>query len=170
MKSSGKTTTGRVLAGLMQAAFVDVDKEIEQQHTNQHQEKLSFREIFRTYGGEYFRTLEHATLQQLVERLSDKRAVLSTGGGTPLAEHNQPLLRSLGTVVFLDADASALLSRITAGGIPAFFPYPDDPQRSLTELLAVRRPVYAQVADLTITFGSEPAEIVARILFRSLEH
>jgi shikimate kinase len=170
MKSSGKTSVGQALAQTMQAVFVDVDSEIEQQYTMQHHATRSFREIFHAHGRAYFRTLEQTTLAHLADQLQGKVAVLATGGGTPLEPENQPFLRSLGTIVFLDTDRQVLLSRITAGGIPAFFPYPDDPQRSLDELLAARRPIYAQLADITIACGDESPAIVATMLANKLEH
>jgi shikimate kinase len=87
----------------------------------------------------------------------------------PLAEKNRPLLQGLGTIVFLDVAPEVLLPRILSGGIPAFFPYPEDPARSLTELLAVRRPIYTAVANLTVGCGSESPETLADMIIRQLE-
>jgi shikimate kinase len=168
MKSSGKTTVGRLLAERLGGVSLDIDREIEKQHRTTHQEDLHFRDIYIRYGKEYFRSLESHALTRLAHELRDACFVLSTGGGTPLDERNQARLRSLGTVVFLDIDAAVLLPRITAGGVPAFFPYPDDPARSLAEVLAARRPIYRRLADMTITFSREPPEMLAARIEQAL--
>ncbi len=163
MKSSGKTTVGRIVARKLGMRFTDLDAEVERRYLEQTGEKLPFREIFKRHGGAYFRALETAALQALLKEEGGRRkeerheessvlhpssfilhpsVVLATGGGLPLAEENRPLLKGMGTIVFLDVAQEVLLPRIVSGGIPAFFPYPEDPARSLAELLAVRRPIY----------------------------
>ena len=144
MKSSGKTTVGRILAHRLCLRFTDLDAEVERRYLEQTGEKLLFREIFKRHGGAYFRTLETAALQALAAAHSERPIVLATGGGLPLAEENRPLLKGMGTIVFLDVAQEVLLPRIVSGGVPAFFPYPEDPARSLAELLAVRRPIYGR--------------------------
>lgn len=169
MKSSGKTTTGKILARTLGQQFTDMDAEIEARHAAEKNERLPFREIFQRHGKEYFRTLETAALVALAAATNRPPFVLATGGGLPLAEENRPLLKRIGTLVYLDVDPSVLLARIVAGGIPAFFPYPNDPQRSFTEILAARRPIYAGLASLTVPCGNEPADVIADQIIRQLE-
>lgn len=161
MKSSGKTTIGRALSEILGIKFIDLDAELERTHFLEKKEKLWFREIFNKYGQAYFRSLEIITLNRLTEKLKHASFVLATGGGTPLNERNQKILQELGTVIFLDIDKDILLSRIISQEIPAFFPYPDDPEKSLTELLKARRPAYAKIADMTCTFTTEAPERLA---------
>lgn len=171
MKSSGKTTTGRLLARELDAAFIDMDAEIERLHAEKKGERLPFREIFKKHGGDYFRALETDALRGLASPSGAESYVLSTGGGLPLAEENRRLLAGMGTIVFLDVREDVLLERIVARGIPAFFPYPDDPKRSLSEILAARRPVYAALAAITVACAAEPPEaVVARIMQQLEEH
>ena len=170
MKSSGKTTIGRILAQKLGLRFSDVDAEVERLHLKQTGEKLGFREIFKRHGKAHFRTLETAALQALSVAQSERPIVLATGGGLPLAEENRPLLRRMGIIVFLDVAQEVLLPRIVRGGIPAFFPYPEDPARSLAQLLAVRRPIYAALAHITVTCRSESQETVADSIIHQLEH
>ena len=160
MKSSGKTTTGKALAKALNVQFIDMDSELEQEHFTLKNEHLPFRAIFKKYGRDYFRALEVATLAKLQGRLRDKSYVLATGGGLPLDEKNQETLKELGTIIFLDIDMKSLLPRIISGGIPPFFPYPDNPEKSLSELLEARRPVYMRVADITLECGTESPEIL----------
>lgn len=165
MKSCGKTTVGRLLARRLGVPFIDMDAQIEQLHLQQKGESLPFREIFKRYGREYFRRLETAALERVAAVHGAERFVLATGGGLPLEEQNRQILRRLGTVVFLDVRQDVLLARIVARGIPAFFPYPDDPRRSLAELLDARRPVYRALAAVTIECrGESPTAVVRKVL------
>jgi len=178
MKSSGKTTIGRLLARKLGLRFTDVDAEIERLHAEQKGERLPFREIFKLYGKDYFRTLETAALRALAVNLSPPTLssphrtpfVLATGGGLPLAEENRPLLKALGIIVFLDVAPEVLLPRITARGIPAFFPYPDDPAKSLAELLAARNPIYAALARITVPCRLESQDTIADMIIHQLEN
>jgi shikimate kinase len=169
MKASGKTSVGRALAARLDVPFIDLDAWLEQAHEAETGERLPFREIYRTHGGDYFRRLERATLAHLAQDSTPPRFVLAVGGGTPLAEANRHALRALGTVVLLDPEPAVLLARIVRDGVPAFFPYPDDPARSLDELLAARRPLYQQAAHLSLPCGSEPPDILAHRILVHLE-
>lgn len=170
MKSSGKTTVGRLVARKLGLRFTDMDAEVERLHFQQTAERLRFREIFQKHGKDYFRKLETAALQAVATAQPERPFVMATGGGLPLAEENRPLLRSLGIVVFLDVAPDVLLARIVSRGIPAFFPYPDDPARSLAELLAVRRPIYGTLAHITVACRSESQETLADMIIHHLEH
>lgn len=169
MKSSGKTTTGKALSRKLGIEFIDMDAEIEKNHFEQKHEKLWFREIFKKYGREYFRSLETSSLKKLSTNLKEESFVLATGGGLPLNEDNQRTLQELGTVVFLDVKQEVLLPRIISGGIPAFFPYPDDPEKSLAELLEVRRPIYMKVANITVKCSTETQQCLADTIITKLE-
>ena len=170
MKSSGKTTIGKILARKLGLRFTDVDSEVERRHLEKTGERLHFREIFKKHGKDYFRNLETAALQAVSIAHDERPFVLATGGGLPLAEENRPLLKGAGTIVFLDVAQEVLLPRITARGIPAFFPYPDDPARSLAELLAVRRPIYAALAHITVACQTDSQETVADTIIHRLEN
>lgn len=169
MKSSGKTTVGKVVARKLGLRFTDVDAEVEQRYSEQTGEHLPFREIFKKHGKEQFRVWETEALRALAEAKSERPVVLATGGGLPLAEENRPLLRQMGVIVFLDVAEEVLLPRIIRGGIPAFFPYPDDPAKSLSELLAARRPVYAGLAHVTVNCYGESPDIIAETILQELE-
>jgi shikimate kinase len=170
MKGCGKTTLGRLLAQKLQQPFVDSDAAIEQVHRQEKGEALPFREIFKRYGGGYFSALEVRTLQHIAQESETIRLVLACGGQTPLSEKNQLILRGLGTVIFLQIDESVLLKRILAQGVPAFFPYPDDPEMSLHELLAQRLPVYTRLADITIDVSTSTPDEAVHTILAELRH
>lgn len=169
MKSSGKTTIGKLVARKLGLRFTDVDAEVERLYLEEAGEELPFREIFRKIGKDRFRAMETAALQALPSTQPERPFVLATGGGLPLAEENRPILRSMGVIVFLDVAEDVLLSRIVRGGIPAFFPYPDDPARSLAELLTARRPVYGSLAHVTVACRMEDPDTIANLVIHQLE-
>ena len=169
MKGCGKTTIGTLLAQKLQIAFIDSDAELEKAHEREKGEALPFRQIFKQYGEAYFRDLDTKTLKYIAQAFGEKDFVFSCGGRTPLLEENQRILVGLGEIIFLNLEKSVLLKRILAQGTPAFFAYPDDPQRSLNELIneliAERLSVYQKLADRTLDIGEEtPEEVVHTIL------
>lgn len=165
MKACGKSTVGKLLAQKLAVDFIELDSEIEKAHLMDKKERLSFREIFKKHGAIYFRQLESEILKNILLKKRTKKFVLSCSGGTPLDENNQKILKKLGRVIFLDADKIILLPRILKHGIPAFFPHPDDPKKSLEELLKKRKPIYEKIADEIISFTSEsPEELAEKII------
>lgn len=143
---AGKTTVGKKLARRLNADFVDTDDMVEEQ-TGQ---KIS--DIFAQKGEPYFRQLETEMLRQLSQR--QDRCVIAVGGGLPMQERNRPLLKELGTVVFLTADIETLAFRLR-----------NDTKRpklqggSLREriktLMSQREAVYLEVADVQVSTDSQ---------------
>jgi shikimate kinase len=170
MKGCGKTTLGRLLAQELQLTFIDSDAAIEQMHQQEKGETLPFREIFKRYRGEYFSALEARTLQHIAREGETTKFVLACGGQTPLRAKNQQILRRLGPIVFLQVDEAVLLKRILARGVPAFFPYPDDPAKSLHELLAERLPIYKKLAHITVDVSAGAPDEAVHTILAELKH
>jgi len=168
MKGCGKTTVGTLLAETLQVPFIDADIEIERMHRRERGEALSFRQIFKQYGETYFQALETRMLKHIANEFAYTDFVFASGGRTPLQEENQDILPRLGTIIFLHVDKAILLKRFLAQGIPAFFPYQDDPERSLDELLTQRVPAYKRLADLTIDVGEGTSEEVMHTILMEL--
>jgi shikimate kinase len=169
MKGCGKTTVGKVLAEKLQVQFVDSDAEIERAHMVRKNETLTFREIFKKYGAEYFYDLDAEMLQNITEKLADIDFVFACAGGTPLQEKNQETLRNLGTIMFLNVEKHILLKRILKDGIPVFFPYQDDPEKSLDELLEKRLPIYEKLGNFKIDITNETPEEIADKIIHTLK-
>jgi shikimate kinase len=170
MKGCGKTTLGTRLALRLGIPFIDSDAEIEQMHRQERGEALPFRQIFARYGAAYFRALDRRMLQRIAEEYGERDFVLSCGGQTPLQEENQPILTRLGTVVYLQVARDVLLQRILAQGVPASFPYPDDPARSLDILLAERLPIYTKLARITLDASNRRIDDLASTLITDLQN
>lgn len=139
---SGKTTVGRLLAKELGFDFADTDEMIVSR------EGRRIPEIFEKDGEPYFRMLENVLIKDLLEKkLSD--TVFSTGGGLPVREENRPLLKELGRVIYLKADAHTLYERVKEDkGRPLLDT--DDKLKRIKEMLDIRGPIYEEAADLVI--------------------
>lgn len=154
MMGAGKTTVGRLLAERWGCAYVDSDREVEE--TTGH----GVAELFESGGEAAFRSLETDALRQAVA--GDEPAVVSVAGGAVLDPGNRELLRASGTVVWLRADPATLAARVGNGaGRPLLA---GDPAGALRRLDAVRRPLYAEVADVVVDVDDlGPREVADRV-------
>ncbi len=168
MKGGGKTTLGKLLAEKLHIPFLDCDAYLEKMHEQDHGEALSPSEILKKYGEKYFSALETKTLKQLAKEFGHTDFVLSCGGRTPLQEENQEILSGLGKIFFLQVEKAVLLQRLLAQGIPSFFPYPDNPEKSLDELLVKRLPAYKKLADVTIDASKRTSEELLHTIMMEL--
>jgi shikimate kinase len=101
---SGKTTTGKKLAGLLGWTFTDLDTCIEE-HTG-----LTIPEIFSRNGEAWFRGVEAEVLRSLG---SLNRAIISTGGGTPCYKDNMDYMLDTGLTIYLKLTPGQLKSRLS---------------------------------------------------------
>jgi len=154
MMGSGKTSTGRPLAERLGYGFVDADAVIEQAAG------CSIPEIFERDGEAGFRKLESQVLSAISQRHS---LVVATGGGVVTERSNWGLLHS-GIVIWLDVMRDQLLSRLKADATKRPLLQTADPEAALDQLLAQRKPLYAE-ADLTVVIDQEdPATVADGIL------
>lgn len=158
----GKTTTGRTLAALLQAPFVDTDQALEQRTG------VSVQHIFEVEGEAGFRKREAKLLTELCAGNppqngdgddgddDDDRggAVIATGGGIILCQRNRQLMRDRGTVIYLRASLELLWTRLQSCRQRPLLKVPH-PQRTLTRLFAERDPLYAAAAELTVEVHAE---------------
>lgn len=153
---SGKTTIGKRLADVMQQSFYDTDEMIEQQ-TN-----LKISDIFANHGEAYFREMETHTLEKLQNNLN--HVVLSTGGGMPCSEINASLLKSLGTVIYLQVSKEVVVQRLQGDRTRPLL-QGEDFEKKVETMLQIRHPLYEKAADIVIaTDQLSVDEIVKEIL------
>ncbi|MFM2080637.1 MAG: hypothetical protein RLZZ124_271 [Cyanobacteriota bacterium] len=157
MMGSGKSTAGRHLARQLGYRFLDADASLEQVAGR------SIPELFASEGEQAFRDLEAAVLNQMASWHS---LVVATGGGVVLRPENWGQMRQ-GVVIWLDAPEELLLERLAADPTPRPLMAAPDPSARLRELLAQRRPLYAQ-ADLHVVQDGGPPERVAGQILTAL--
>lgn len=138
---AGKTSVGKTLAQKTGLKLLDTDKLIEKQ------ERTTISRIFETQGEEAFRTAETNLLKSLLEKKST--AIISVGGGLPLKEENQTLLKKLGLVVYLRIRPDTVLKRLK-GDTTRPLLQGGDVKQKVTALLTYRAPIYQKAAHITI--------------------
>ncbi|MEV8515703.1 shikimate kinase [Dactylosporangium sp. NPDC051484] len=145
---AGKTTVGELLAQRLGVEFRDIDAGIEAAAGK------PIPEIFFDEGEEHFRALERATIADALETFD---GVLALGGGAVLAEQTRERLAGH-TVVYLSVEFSDALSRVGLGAGRPLLAL--NPRATLKHLLDQRRPLYEEVATVTVvTDGRTPEEI-----------
>lgn len=101
---SGKTKTGRILAGKLGYEFLDTDQLIEDQ------QKMSISAIFNLYGEEKFRILEKEALSSIQGQTD---CVISTGGGLPCHFENMKWMNANGLTIYLRISEGMLVQRLS---------------------------------------------------------
>ena len=156
---AGKTTIGRALAQALKLEFVDSDHEIEKRTG------ANIPWIFDVEGEEGFRERESKVIDELTRRSG---IVLATGGGAILRPENREMLSSRGTVVYLYASLEKQVAR-TARDRNRPLLQVDDPEARLRELMALRDPLYREIADHIVETDRLQARSVAQRLLKLLE-
>jgi shikimate kinase len=139
MMGAGKSSIGRRLAARVSIPFVDADSEIEAAAG------MSIADIFAIHGEPYFRAGEARVIARLLEHGPQ---VLATGGGAFMNAQTRATLREKAVSVWLKADLDVLTRRLRRRNDRPLLKT-DDPVATLTDLLLVRDPIYAE-ADVTV--------------------
>ena len=150
---SGKSTIAALLAERLKATHRDTDTDIEAVAGK------PISEIFVDEGEPHFRELERAAI---VEALKGDGEVLSLGGGAILDPATRADLAGH-TVVFLDVSLGEASKRV---GLSVARPLLlGNVRTQLRNLMEARRPLYAEVAKLTVTTDNKtPDQIADEIL------
>ena len=117
-KHVGKSVIGEKLAKSIHKPFIDLDQQIEDLFYQEFQEKLSSRQIMERHGEPFFRNLESKALRKILQL---KSSVIALGGGAPLTEENQAMLKPY-LLIYIKAPLEVVFQRIMVSGRPAFFP------------------------------------------------
>ena len=145
MPGCGKSTIGAKLAEMTGKRFVDADDVVVQLAVK------PIPEIFAQDGEEVFRNWETQALATLGKQSG---LVIATGGGCVTRERNYPLLHQNGTMIWLKRD----LDTLPTDGRPL------SQANKLSDLYAIRKPLYEAFADHTIDNNGSPEQSIAAIL------
>jgi len=137
---SGKSTVGQALAKHLKCNFVDTDTYIEDRCSK------SISDIFVVDGEEKFRSIEFDALTEVVTR---DDIVISLGGGAPISDKAQELLRGSDSyIVYLDVSLAIAAPRVGFNrDRPLLLGNPRAQWQALNE---ARRPIYEKLAQLTV--------------------
>jgi len=152
---AGKTTVGRHLAELLGREFLDSDHEIERKTG------ATIPWIFEKEGEQGFRDRETAVINDLTSR---PHLVLATGGGAITQVLNRDYLKQRGIVVYLYTPVEIQLQRTYRDKNRPLLQV-ENPEQKLRDLLAVRDPLYREVAHHIIETNQGAArDLAQRIL------
>lgn len=156
---AGKSTIGRLLAKELRLPFRDSDKEIEQRTG------ASIPLIFDVEGEQGFREREHAAVKELCLM---RGVVLATGGGAVMRDDNRQLLRAGGRVIYLCTSVDQQLDRTSRDRNRPLLQTPN-PRETLTKLMAMRDPLYRDIADIIIQTDERPPRLVVHEILSQLQ-
>ncbi len=159
LMGAGKTTVGKMLARQTGKVFYDSDQEIK------NKTGVSISHIFEVEGEAGFRVRESSVLNELTQM---RNIVLATGGGAVLAEQNRALLRNNGIVIYLRASVDDLWARTRHDKNRPLL-QTEDPHAKLSELFALRDPLYKEVADIVVDTSKQSVSSLARHILQLLE-
>ncbi|MDP3970381.1 MAG: 3-phosphoshikimate 1-carboxyvinyltransferase [bacterium] len=139
MRGSGKSTIGKNWAKKYGASFIDLDEEIEKEIS------MSISQYVKNYGWKKFRNVEIKITKRFIDI---ENAVIATGGGTLMNQHNYVNLKHY-YIVLMYAPVSELRRRVqndkkTSKSRPALL---SDTQDELGDIWKKRKYKYYQVAD-----------------------
>ena len=152
---SGKSTIGRALSRKLNLSFTDTDDLIEKQTG------ISISQIFIDKGEPWFRDLEREVLQAELARIN---GVLSLGGGAPLSENAQEMLRKVdAAVIYLNVSLATAAPRVGFNrDRPLLL---NNPRGAWQEMMDKRRPIYESLATNVVKVDERaPKDIVDEIV------
>lgn len=156
---AGKTTIGRHLADLCGLRFLDADRELEERTG------VDIPCIFEMEGEEGFRRREELIIDSLTQ-LDD--IVLATGGGAVMREVNRRLLAQRGLVVYLHTEVEQQWRRTRKSRNRPLLRQ-NNPKKVLKELMALREPLYREIADITVSSRGTSALALSRDIHKRIE-
>jgi shikimate kinase len=145
LMGSGKSSIGRRLAAALGMPFRDADAEVEAAAGQ------TIPEIFASLGEPAFREGERRVISRL---LDEPPHVLATGGGAFMNDETRALIQQKAISVWLKAEIEVLARRVARKDNRPLLAG-RDPVQVLSDLAAVRYPIYAQ-ADITVETGDTP--------------
>ena len=150
MPGSGKSTIGKQLSQKLKYSFFDTDEEIEKQ------EKIKIKDIFSKKGENYFRSVETAVFNELINK---NKIVISTGGG--LVIYNLDKLK-MSFNIYLSCDLDILTQRASRNNLRPLLN--ENTSLQIKNLFNERKEIYTKAADITINTTINPKNTIKEIL------
>lgn len=151
MAGAGKSTTGRVLAGLTGKSFHDTDEMITSL------KGMNLQKYLDAVGRKQFLKTE----EQVLLDIAGQNNVIGTGGSAIYSKAGLDYLQSTGPVVLLAASLETLQERVSKTNNRGLV---SEKEQSFTELFLRRLPLYRSRADITVEVDTAyPEEVAGKI-------
>lgn len=155
---AGKSAVGRQIAKALHLSFVDSDDEIESRTG------VDIPFIFEKEGEQGFRKREAKVIDDLSAM---DNVVLATGGGAIMDPENRSRLGARGFVVYLYTTVDQQVARTNKGRERPMLANGDS-REILEDLMAIRDPLYREIADLTVETDGRRVKAVANEIVERL--
>ena len=156
---AGKTSVGELLAAELGVPFADTDAEVARAAGK------PVGDIFVDDGEQVFRELERGAVMRGLDAVSPESGVLALGSGAVLDPDVRRMLAGQ-VVVYLEAGFATIAKR--SGMDRPRVVVPGNPRGMLRAMLEERRPVYAELAAITVSADDTAPEEVAADLAKRL--
>lgn len=159
IRGAGKSSVGPILASACGLEFVELDAAIESKTG------LDLREIFSLHGEDYYRRMEIACLEELLEQGTPVVIALS-GGVVQNVPAYERVLESF-TTVWLKAQPEDYMQRVLDQGDHRPIANREDAMSELHALVQIRAPQYMR-ASLTVDTSGLTPQIVSEYIENNL--
>jgi shikimate kinase len=155
---AGKSSVGELLAAELGVPFADTDAEVARAAGK------PVGDIFVDDGEQVFRELERGAVARGLDAVGPEGGVLALGSGAVLDPDVRRMLAGQ-VIVYLEAGFATVAKR--SGMDKPRVVVPGNPRGMLRAMLEERRPVYADLAAITVqTDGMAPEEVAADLAKR----
>jgi shikimate kinase len=154
MPGCGKTTTGELLAKMLDYKFIDTDQLIVEK-TGKNP-----KQVVEEYGRDFFLDIQ----DEVVLSIKQNKCIIATGGGIVHSDKAMNYLKSIGFVLFLDAKYDIIEERMDVSRKLV------RTNRSLLELYNERRPLYCKYADASIDCNSVDSQILCKRILKLIDN
>ncbi|PYG86673.1 shikimate kinase [Ruminiclostridium sufflavum DSM 19573] len=154
MPGCGKTTTGKLLAALLDYTFIDCDQLIADKTGK------SPRQVVEESGRDFFLNVQ----EEAVLSIKQTNCIIATGGGIVHSDTAMKYLKTIGFVLFLDAKYDIIEERMDASRKLV------RTNGSLLELYNERKPLYCKYADAIIDCDSADSQLLCNRILKEIDN
>jgi shikimate kinase len=158
MMGAGKSSVGRCLRRRMGLTLLDIDEVVASNFG------MSIPVIFAEHGEKTFRDAETEALRRV---RTEEQTIIITGGGIVLRKENVEILKSQAAIVWLDGDEETLFARASRKQNRPLL-QTKKPRKTFSQILAARRPLYANIANIRVDTSVLTDEEVAVAILAKL--
>lgn len=150
----GKSTVGKNLARKAGMKFIDMDSYIE------NKAGMTVSEIFKKYGEDGFRDMEHNACVELAKMTG---MVIASGGGAFTFQRNVDAFKGKDKIVMLDVPLELIKLRLKSDNTRPLLQR-EDKDEAMRELYEKRLPLYLKAADIVVSGKNTPLKTAYSII------